>query len=69
LARAIEQLATAVGEEIVLAALEQGNVRAPVAALACKQCSGSGNWRCIADRDVTYITDQPRNDVGKKFFA
>src|SRR5262249_31692875 len=69
LARAIEQLTPAVGEEVVLAALQEGNVRPPFPAFAREQRCGCRNWRCITNRDMTRITDQSCNDVRKKLFV
>src|SRR5262249_20645314 len=52
LAGAVEQLAPAVGEEVVLAALQQRYVRPSIAARAAEQGGSRRNRRGVAHRDV-----------------
>src|SRR5262249_53874862 len=53
----------------MLAALQKGNIRPAFAALAREQRRSCRNWRCVTDCDVTYVADQPRNDIGKELFV
>src|SRR6266446_2943059 len=69
LARTVEQLASAVGEEIVLAALEQRHVGHPAAARPREQCRHGRNRRRIADRDVTHVADHARDHVGEEILV
>src|SRR4030095_16126811 len=66
---AVEQFARPVGEEIVLSALQQGNVWAAHAAFARQQGGRLRNRRGIADSDMTNASDQPRDKVGEQFFV
>ncbi len=66
LARAIEQLAPAIGEEVLPPAAEQRHVGTPAAALARQQRGGGGDRRGGADRGVARITDQPGDRVGEQ---
>src|SRR5262245_11909850 len=69
LARTVEQLAGAISEEIVLAALQQGDVWAAATAFARQQCRRCRNWRGIADSDVSNVSDQSRDDVGEQLLV
>src|SRR5258707_9081117 len=66
---AIEQLAAAVGEEVVLAALQQRHIRPAAAARAAQERGGRRNRRRIADRDVARVADQPADHVGEQLFV
>src|SRR5258708_5182319 len=69
LARTVEQLAPAVGEEVVLAALEQRHIGHAATSRPRQQCGHGGNRRGIADRDVTRVADYARDYVGKEFLV
>src|SRR6266704_3301555 len=53
LAAAVEELAPAIGEEIVPLARQERDEGAPAAEMARQQCSGRRNRRGGADRDMT----------------
>ena len=55
LLRAVEQLDAAGGEEVMLAALQERDVRPPVAARACEQGGGRRDRRGVADRDMPHV--------------
>src|SRR6266446_3259034 len=69
LARTVEQLAPAIGEEVVLAALEQRHIGHSATARLRKQCRHGGNRRGIADCDVTHVADHARDHVGEEFLV
>src|SRR5579871_7041953 len=50
LARAVEQLASAIGEEVVLAALQQRHIGHAAASCPRQQRGHGGNRRSVADR-------------------
>src|SRR6266436_1021885 len=69
LARTVEQLAPAVGEEVVLAALKQRHIGHSAATRPRQQRRHGGNRRGIADRDVTHVADHARDHVGEEFLV
>ena len=66
---AVEQLASAVGEEHVPPAAEQRDVGLAAAALAQRERRERRDRRGIADRDMPHVADQPHDRVGEQFFG
>src|SRR5262249_8360640 len=66
---AVEQFARPIGEEIVFAALQQGNIRTAPAAFTRQQGGGCRDRRGIADSDMTDASDQPRDHVGEQLLV
>ena len=69
LAGAVEQLAPAVGEEVLPAAAEQRHVRPAVAALARQHRRRRRNRRRRADGGVAGIADQAGDGVGEQLLV
>src|SRR5207253_2552032 len=70
LAGAVKQFARAIGEERVRAAAKKRHERfariMQIGALARQERGGCGNRRSRANSDMTRVTDQSANDVGKQ---
>jgi hypothetical protein len=66
---AVEQLAPAIGEEVVLAALQQRDVGHAATALAREQRGDGGDRRGIADGDMADVADQAGDDVGEQLLV
>src|ERR1700674_185740 len=69
LAGAIEQFASAVGEEGVRPAAEQRYVRPSMAERARQERRRRRDRRGIADRHMPGVADQPGDDGGQKLFV
>src|SRR5262245_19277141 len=69
LAGAVEQLASAIGEERVPRAAEERNIGAPMSEDARRERGGGGNRRGIADRDVADVADEADDDVCQQLLA
>src|SRR5215475_10364430 len=69
LACAVEEFASAIGEETMSPAAQERYVGPPLAALTRQQRGGSRNWGGRTDRDVTGIADEASNDVSKQLLV